>query len=127
MTAYNASFPVTSGADLSSDQHKAINISGTLAVAATGTTGAKGILQNKPNAAGQDATLVYAGRAKFVAGGTIAAGGQITVSSGGWFTAAAVASGNSTDVVGFAEVAVASGGVGFGIFNFVNQTLVAFA
>ncbi len=120
---YNYSIPVAAGEDLSSVQWRAVNISGTLA--ATPAL-ALGLLMNKPDASGEDASLIYMGRSKFAAGGAITAGGPITVTTSGWLIAAAVVSGGSTRVVGRAHYTVVSGGIGEGIFNFVNGTLVAF-
>ncbi len=121
--SYNYSIPVAAGGDLSAVQWRAINISGTLA--ATPAL-ALGILLNKPDASGEDASLVYLGRSKYAAGGAVTAGGPLTVATSGWFVAATVASGNSTRVVGRAMHTVVSGEIGEGLFNFVNGTLVAF-
>ena len=111
--AYLESIPVNAGADLSDDeQYKAIAIGGT--IAATGNT-TIGILQNKPKS-GEDATLGYAGRSRYRAGAAVAAGGLMTVTGSGWLVT--VSSGDVS--VGKALGAVSSGGIGEGIFNFVN-------
>lgn len=110
--SYRDSITVDAGADLQTFQYRACAIGGTLA---TGVN-ARGILQNKPDN-GEDATLAYQGRSKFQAGGAVSAGAKLTVSSGGFMTAAA--SGDA--VVGFAEdAAVTSGSYGHGVFNFVS-------
>lgn len=104
---------VNAGADLRSHQWKVVELDGTLGVSA-GTS--LGILLNKVES-GADASVLVAGKSKFAAGGAITAGKALTVSSGGWLTAAT--SGDS--VVGRSLAIVASGDVGaYGIFNFTN-------
>ena len=122
---YNYSIPVTPGENLSLRQWRAINIAGTLAANAGASMG---ILQNKPDGTtDMSASLVYLGRVKFAAGGTVSAGNDLTVATSGWvIVAAAPASGNSTRLVGKSEFNVASGGIGEGIFNFMGGTLVSF-
>lgn len=108
--SYNDTISVRAGADLTGSQYLAMEIDGTVAGSALA---AVGILGNKP-ASGEDATIVYQGRSKFVAGGTVAAGGPLAVNSTGFFTAA-----TSTDqVVGTCEIAASSGSITHGIFNF---------
>lgn len=101
---------VLAGEDLSARQYHAINISGTLA----GTVEASmGILQNKPEN-GEDAAAGMAGASRFRAGGAVTAGSRLTVTTSGWVTAAD----SGDQVVGFAPFAVASGGIGYGHFDF---------
>jgi hypothetical protein len=108
--SYNETIAVRAGADLRTKQYFACEIDGTLASNAVNATG---ILANKPNN-GEDATLVYQGRSKFIAGGTVAAGNPLTVNATGYFTAA-----TSTDqVVGTCEIAASSGSITHGVFNF---------
>lgn len=108
--AYNETIAVRAGADLRTKQYFACEIDGTVAGS---VVGAAGILANKPNN-GEDATLVYQGRTKFIAGGAVTAGGPLAINSTGYFTAA-----TSTDqVAGTCEVAASSGSIGHGVFNF---------
>ena len=109
--------PITAGADLQAYQYRAVAIGGTLA---TGTN-ARGILQGKPDS-GEDATLLYAGRSKFVAGAGLSNGDLLAVASGGFMVA--VASGDTS--VGYVEGGdVSSGAVGHGVFNFTNAAQFA--
>lgn len=111
--AYLESVPVNAAANLSDDeQYKAIGVGGT--IVATGNT-AIGLLQNKPRS-GEDATAGYAGRSRYRAGGGVAANALVTVAASGWIVT--VASGDMS--IGKALGAVSSGGIGEGIFNFVN-------
>jgi len=104
---------INAGEDLSSRQYHAINVSGTLAA---NPEAAMGILQNKPNASGRDASALYAGPSFYRAGGAVAAGDLLTVTTSGWFAVS-----NSGDqIVGRAISAVASGGSGEGVFNFAT-------
>ncbi len=78
---------------------------------------ASGILYNKPKNT-EFAEIVYFGECKFKAGGAISAGGKITVSTSGYFTNA-----GSFDVnVGTCKVAVTSGSVGTGFFDFTRTS-----
>lgn len=117
--SYQYSIPVSAGADLSSGkQYKAIAVGGTIAAANTATLG---LLQNKPKS-GEDATIAYAGRIKFVAGAAVAAGAGVMVTTSGYLIT--VVSGSLP--CGKALEAVSSGGIGEGIFNFANaKTTVA--
>jgi hypothetical protein len=110
--SYNETISVRAGADLRAKQYFAVEIDGTLSGAPLVTAG---ILANKPNN-GEDATIVYAGRSKFRAGGTVTAGGLLTVNSTGYFTAAS----STNQVVGKCEIAANSGSITHGIFNFAN-------
>lgn len=112
--SYLESVPVISGADLTAKQYKVIAIDGTLAVSGVACIG---ILQNKA-ASGRDATAGYAGRSRYVAGGTVTAGARLQVTSGGWLTA--VVSGDAAQMVGTSLGAVSSGGIGEAIVNFAT-------
>lgn len=115
--SYNDTISVRAGADLTSSQYLAMEIDGTLGGS---VKGASGILGNKP-ASGEDATLIYQGRSKFRAGGTVAAGNQLGVNSTGYFVAAT--SGDLT--CGRCEIAASSGSITHGIFNFAVVGYVA--
>jgi hypothetical protein len=84
---------------------------------ANGPYEASGILLNKPES-GQEATIGLSGEMKFAAGGTIAAGAKISVTTSGWFVSAGSASG----IVGECKLAVTSGSNGTGIFFFGSAT-----
>lgn len=78
---------------------------------------ASGILLNKPKS-GAFAEIGYFGEMKFAAGGALSKGGKITITSSGWFVAA-----DSYDtVVGESKIAVTSGSVGTGFFEFATIT-----
>lgn len=111
--SYLESVPVSAGADLSTAQYKAVTISGTIAA----TNGAAlGILQNKPAAAGRDATVGYMGRSRYVAGAGVTEGDRVTVATSGFIIAV-----SSNELgVGTALGTVSSGGIGEGIFNFAG-------
>jgi len=114
--SYLESIPVIAGADLTAKQYKCVAVAGT--IAADGT--AIGLLQNKPNT-GRDATVGYAGRSRFVASDTVAAGALLTPTTNGFM----VTVGSGDPCFGRALSAVASGGIGEGIFNFANGLLIA--
>ena len=77
---------------------------------------ASGILLNKP-ASGEAANVGMMGEMPFQAGGAIAADAKITVTTSGYCTAA----GSGDHIVGKnGQVAVTSGSIGRGLFNFVN-------
>ena len=110
--SYNDSITITAGADLSAFRYRALAIGGTLA---TGLN-ARGVLQDKP-LSGDNCSIAFQGRSKFIAGGAIAAGARLQVTSGGFMTT--VTSGGQS--VGFNEnAAVSSGAVGRGVFNFAS-------
>lgn len=113
--SYNRSFPVAAAGDLSAKQYMAMAIGGD--VAGTALT-ALGLLADKPRNAGEHASVIYDGRAKFRSGAAVAAGARLTVAASGYLTG--VTSGPS---VGFALEAVASGGIAEGIFNFAALNL----
>lgn len=110
MTSSKDVLHVSAGEDLSSRQYHAVNVSGTLAASAEL---AVGILQNKPNASGRDASALVAGKSFYRAGGAVTANQPLNITTSGWFAVAD--SGDQT--VGKALTAVASGGIGEGYFN----------
>jgi hypothetical protein len=75
--------------DLSASQYCFVNIntSGQLALPSNGAA-VIGVLQNKPNAAGIAGAYMVNGVSKVVAGGTIAAGAQVTTNGSGQAIAA---------------------------------------
>lgn len=101
---------VAAGEDLSARQYHAVNVSGTLAASAEL---AVGILQNKPDASGKDASALVSGPSFYRAGGAVTANQPLNITTSGWFAVAD--SGDQT--VGKAISAVASGGIGEGYFN----------
>lgn len=115
--SYNDTLAVRAGADLRTKQYMAVEIDGTVAGS---SVAAAGLLGNKPNN-GEDATVVYQGRSKFVAGGTVAAGNTLGVNSTGYIVA--VTSGDPT--IGRCEIAANSGSVTHGVFNFAGVGYVA--
>lgn len=75
-------FTVVAGADLSASQYKFVNLSGVLA---TSETNAYGVLQNKPDASGQHASVIPRGRTKIYIATSCGAGafiGQSNANSG---------------------------------------------
>ncbi len=100
--------------DLRANQYRAVNIGGTLA---TGPMNAHGLLCTRTDS-GEDGSATVWGRERFVAGGAVVAGGRVKVAPNGFLVAAA--SGDTS--CGFAEVAVTSGSVGRGWFDFITQT-----
>jgi hypothetical protein len=75
---------------------------------------ASGIIQNKPKNT-EAVNIVYAGESRFAAGGAVAVGARLTVTTSGWFI---TAPGSGCFLVGRAKAAVTSGSIGLGIFNF---------
>lgn len=108
----NIDIPLTPDIDLRGEQYKAVDISGTLALR---TYNAAGLVQTRTDS-GEEGTIRQFGRGFFQAGGAIARGGRVQVASGGFMTLAA--SGDLS--CGMCEIAVTSGSVGRGIFNFIN-------
>ena len=110
--SYRDSIPVKAAADLSTFKYRAVTIGGTLAASGAACVG---ILQNAAGN-GQDATVAYQGRSKYVAGAGITAGARLQVQSGGWLIT--VASGDAAQMVGTALGTVSSGETGEAIINF---------
>lgn len=106
---------VSAGADMNTEafQFHAIALDDGLVAANGGEAG--GILQNKPKS-GEFATLYYLGESEYRAGAAVVKGARLAVAASGWIST--VASGGFS--VGRALAAVASGGVGRGVFNFAN-------
>ncbi len=96
-------------ADLSASQFKIVTVdsNGRAALAGATTLGV-GVLQNKPAALGQAATVAFGGISKVVAGGSITAGARITSDASGNAIAATTA---GDAVVGVALASAASGDI----------------
>lgn len=77
---------------------------------------ASGILITKPKS-GEAGGVAYMGEIPFQAGGTVAAGAAITVSTSGYCTVA----GSGDHIIGkCGQTAATSGSIGRGFFNFTN-------
>ena len=102
------SITLPAAADLSAQQYRCItvNASGQAAVA-NATALVVGILNNDPGAAGQPATVGYAGVSKAIAGAAIAAGARVTADANGAVIAAATA---GDAVIGVALAAAGAAG-----------------
>jgi hypothetical protein len=75
-------FTLVTGADLSTHQYKFVDVNSSgLAVLASAGADAHGVVQNKP-ASGRAATVVNRGISKVVAGAAVAAGAQVTATTG---------------------------------------------
>lgn len=97
------------GADLSADQFCFVKFSsGTIAICAAATDIPIGVLQNTP-LSGESAELMLDGISKLIAGGTIAAGGQIGTDASGHAVAYVAGTGTTNYVVGTAMQAAVSG------------------
>ena len=105
--------PITPQTDLRAFQHRAVDINGTLA---THTLDSVGIVTTRTDS-GEEGSINVFGRNKFVAGAAVVRGARLKVTSGGFM----VTAGSGDYSVGHCEVAVASGYVGRGVFNFVNN------
>lgn len=114
MTLY---FPWTfvAGEDLNNDASAGLAIAIDDGKRANNGQEASGILlpHSRPKS-GEHGAMGTQGVMKFRAGGTVAAGNQLTVSTSGYFTVAA----SGYYIVGRGLEAVASGGIGQGLFNF---------
>ena len=109
---------IVAGEDLSAaPQFIAVNLTDGKAAASFFNAG--GILQNRPKL-GEHGTAYYSGESEFRAGGTITRGLRLTNAASGYIVA--VASGGSS--IGRALAAVASGGIGRGVFNFAVPSYV---
>ena len=107
---------VTADTSLLGFTKRACNINGTLALH---SQQARGILEFKVDS-GEQATLIYEGRAEGQAGGAIPAGHPVLVASGGYLVAA---SSGDAGVIGFAEdTAVTSGSFGDFVVDFRNRS-----
>lgn len=105
---------LAAGADLSGSQYKAVAIGGT--IAATSAL-AIGFLQNKPAAAGRQATIGYAGHMKAYAGAALLVGADVMVTTSGFITNATSAG----NICGKVLTAASSGDLVDGLFNFTGQ------
>lgn len=101
---------VTAGADLSALQYNVINVAGTLAIS---NVLALGVLQNAPQS-GEHAAVAYSGHMKVKAGGTIAKGNPLIMSTSGTLVV------GSVSVVGKALVAASSGALVECVADFSN-------
>lgn len=110
----NKKITIFAGADLSSLQYNVINIAGTLAIS---PALAVGVLQNAPQS-GEHASVAYEGHMKAKAGGTIAAGNELILSTSGTLIAGV----GSAGIVGKALAAASSGG----LVSFVGNFATAF-
>ena len=109
---------IVAGEDLSAaPQFIAVNLTDGKAAAAGPNAG--GILQNRPKS-GEHATAYYSGESEFRAGGTVTKGARLSVTASGYLTVSV----SGGLMVGKALAAVASGGIGRGLFNFVIPTQV---
>jgi len=101
------------GADLSSLQYSAVSLDD----GARSINGAEagGILQNKPKS-NEFADIAYVGIMKFRAGGTILKDSWLRVDS----NSTMIVAGSGYHLVGKSLMAVSSGSIGTGKFNFVN-------
>jgi len=114
---WNIKYPFTAGEALNTDGHEGIAIALADGKVANNGQEATGILSDKP-ASGQNGSMIIIGIGKGRAGGTLVAGGSVTVSTSGYFTA--ITSGHAA--VGIAMEAVTSGSLGpIGMrMNFAN-------
>lgn len=88
--------------DLSAQQYRFVKFSGATLVAIAGATdNAIGVLQNKPNVAGQAATVMISGVSKVIASKSFAAGVPVYIAADGRVTDTAA----SNKAVGIAETA----------------------
>ena len=102
---------LSSESDLSADQFKAMELSGSFQVdlADNAADEVVGILQNKPAAAGRAAEVRQLGIAKWKLGGTVTAGDKVGTDAAGlgvtktanndWFLGRALESGVSGDII----------------------------
>ena len=107
---------ITAGEDLSTHQYKVVAVvDGQRAATPEESTG---VLINKP-ASGEFAALVYQGETKVYAGGAIAVGDKLTVTTGGLVTAA----GSEDGVIGESKgTATGSGSLVNALVSFPNAT-----
>lgn len=113
-------YQITAGADLNTDagtgtQYKAVVVGGTIAADNT----ALGLLLNKPKN-GEDASVLYLGPGKGIAGAAITAGARIKVTTSGYLIT--VVSGDGS--CGKCVTTAVSGGVFEGLFNFIGAPVI---
>lgn len=105
------SVTIESGADYRTvGQHKAVVVAGTIAA----TAAAIGLIKSKP-ADNENLRVGYRGLMKYLAGGAVTAGVNLTVTTSGFLISAGSASGTT---VGKALGTVSSGDLGLGMFDF---------
>lgn len=104
---------ITAGEDLNTSGHRYHAIALDDGKLAVNGLEAGGILVNKPKT-GDGLTLGYIGEMKYAAGAAISKGARLTVATSGWFTTCA----SGSYFVGRSKVAVSSGSMGTGLFNF---------
>jgi hypothetical protein len=104
---WNIKFPFAATEALNTDGHEGVAIALADGKVANNGQEATGILYDKP-ANGQNGSMIILGIGKGRAGGTLTAGGHVTVSTSGYFTAAA----SGDYLVGQAMEAVTSGSLG---------------
>ena len=109
------SITLTAAADLSGLQYFPVTAAGAQATGATAYATAIGLNQEKP-LSGEHFRCAWKGELKFRAGGAVAAGGWMTINASGYSVAAT--SGDIT--IGRAYLAVTSGSIGTGLFDFSN-------
>ncbi len=104
---------IIAGTSLLGFTKRVLNSAGTLALNADE---ARGVLEFKVDS-GEQATAIYTGRVEAQAGGAIAAGGRVSVASGGFMVAAT----SGSQSFGFAEMtAISSGAFGDFVLDFTN-------
>ena len=101
--------------DLSSKQFYCMKVSAANTVDTNDAAGGRviGVLQNKPDAAGRDATVAVAGRSKAVAGAAVAAGAYVKALANGKVDDAATAP--TVDASGASATAASTGANVIGI------------
>jgi len=105
------SYQIAAGADFrTANQHKAVLVAGTVAT----TAAAIGLIKSKPNT-GENLRVGYKGIMKYLAGGAITAGVNMTPTTGGFMVSQGSSDGAT---VGKALATVASGDLGLGLFDF---------
>ncbi len=119
MATYQAKscISLNAAADLSAGQFHAVRLSAAKTVALGSTAGEPiiGILQNKPAAAGQAATVAFAGTTKAVAGAAVSAGAQLKVNASGRLVAAAAGTTNISDAGTASDPLIGSNVVGIAL------------
>jgi hypothetical protein len=107
------SLTIESGADYRTvGQHKAVVVAGTIAA----TAAAIGLIKSKP-ADNENLRVGYKGIMKFLAGGAITAGVNMTVTTSGFIVSQGSADGAT---VGKCLVTASSGDLGLGVFDFTT-------
>ena len=92
--------------------HKAVVVGGTIAA----TAAAIGLIKSKP-ASGEHLTVGYKGLMKYLAGGAVTAGVNLTVTTSGFLVSQGSSNGAT---VGKALATVASGDLGLGMLDFTR-------